>query len=217
MFLNPARFNSHLLHMGQNVAWRKAYACPCRNPNSGASDPKCPQCAGKGQLWDASIDSVVGVTGSKVQKEWAQFGNYESGDTVVSIGSDSPLYEMGQFDRVTLLNAPEQFSITLVRGAPTERLIGKIESISRVFWLDAQKALVQGGIPQVDDNGRLTWETGEPPAGTQFGISGVKLQEFFCFGPYPSNRNEHQGARLPKRVVLRKFDLWGRASNPSLA
>lgn len=211
MQLNPAAFNRHLNHMGQAVAWRKAFACPCKNPHSGASDPKCPQCAGKGQMWDPATDGVVGVTGSKVQKEWAQFGNYESGDSVVTIGEDSPLYNMGQFDRVTMMNATEQFSITLIHGAPTERLIGKIELISRVFWLDAQKELTQGGIPTVADNGTLTWSSGEPPAGTQYGISGSRFQEFFCFGMFPSNRNEHQGARLPKRVVLRKFDLWGRA------
>jgi hypothetical protein len=117
---------------------------------------------------------------------------------------------MGQNDRVVMLNATEHFSQTLIHVHPTERLTGTVESIIRVFWLDAQKKLIQGGIPTVADNGRLTWDSLEPPAGTQYGVSGVKFSEFYCWGNYPSNRNEHQGARLPKRVVLRKFDLWGR-------
>lgn len=213
MELNPAAFNAHLQHMGQKVLYRKAFACPCKNPHSGASDSKCPHCSGKGYMWDAAVDGVVGVTGSKVQREWAQFGTYESGDSVVSIGSDSSLYGMGQADRVTMLNATEQFSITMVRGAPDERLIGKVESISRVFWLDAQKALTQGGKPTVADNGTLTWADGEPPAGVQYGISGSRFMEMFVWGPFPSNRNMHQGAQLPRRVVLRKFDLWGRAKD----
>lgn len=216
MQLNPAAFDRHLRHMGQDVSWRKAFACPCKNPNSGASDPKCPNCTGKGYLWDAALPGVVGVAGSKVQREWAQFGTHESGDSVVSIGSDSPLYLMGQADRVTLLNATEQFSLTLVHGAPTERLIGKIEKISRIFWLDDNKKVVQGGIPTVDDAGKLTWADDAPPAGRQYGVSGSRWQEFFCWGQFPSNRNMHQGAQLPKRVVLRKFDLWGR-STPSPA
>jgi hypothetical protein len=213
MQLNPSAFNRHLAHMGQDVAWRKAFSCPCKNPDSGASDKKCPHCAGKGYLWDPALDSVVGVAGAKVQREWAQFGMYEAGDSVVTIGSDSPLYAMGQADRVTMLNATEQFSLTLIRGAPTDRLIGKIESIGRVFWLDDDKALVQGGIPDVADNGTLSWVDGEPPAGRQYGISGSRYQEFFCFNMFPSNRNEHQGAQLPKKVVLRKFDLWGRSGD----
>lgn len=217
MQLNPQAFNAHLEHMGQKVQWRKAFTCPCKNVNSGASDPKCPHCAGKGHMWDPAKPGVVGVTGQKTQNEWAQFGNYESGDTVVSIPESSALYEMGQFDRVTLLNATEQFSTTLFHGAQTERLIGRIERISRVFWLDDQKNLVQGGIPTVAANGTLSWASGAPPQGKQYGISGTRLLEYFCFGMFPSNRNMHQGARLPKRVVLRKFDLWGRApsSNPS--
>lgn len=213
MFLSPARFNGHLAHMGQKVTWRKAYACPCRNPSSEASDPRCPHCSGKGYAWDPAQDSVVGVASSKVQREWAQFGMYQSGDSVISIPENSPLYEMGQNDRVVMLNATEHFSLTLTHGAATERLIGKIESISRVYWLNSAKEPVMGGIPMVADNGRLTWETGEPPAGAQYGISGVKFSEYYCWGPYPSNRNEHQGARLPKRVVLRKFDLWGRTGD----
>lgn len=213
MQLSPAAFNAHLRHMGQQVAWRKAFACPCKSINSGASDPQCLHCAGHGQLWNKSVDSVVGVAGSKTQKEWAQFGNYESGDSVISIGEDSPLYLMGQFDRVTLLNATENFSLTLVHGAPSERLIGKIKQVTPVFWLGAEKQLLAGGAPLVDADGRLSWPTGEPPAGTQYTISGERNIEYFCFGMYPSNRNEHQGARLPKRVVLRKFDLWGRGGN----
>jgi hypothetical protein len=211
MRLNPAAFNRHLAHMGQDVLWRRAYACPCKNSSSGASDPRCQHCGGKGHLWDTPHGGVVGITGTKVQREWAQFGTYESGDSVVSIGSDSPLYAMGQADRVTLMNATEQFSLRLVHGAPVERLIGKIVAVNRVFWLNAQKAIVEGGLPQVQSNGSLVWAEGEPPLGTQYTISGTRHLEYFCWGQFPSNRNMHQGAALPRLVVLRRFDLWGRS------
>lgn len=211
MQLNPNAFNRHLAHMGQKVEWRRAAVCPCKNPNSGASDPKCPHCGGKGHMWAAAVAGVAGITGSKTQREWAQSGNYVSGDTVVSIPENSPLYDMGQADRVTMLNATDQFSLSLVRGAPTERLIGKIKQVDRVFWLNAQKAIVEGGLPEALPNGTLVWGVGAPPAGTQYTISGSRFQEFFCWGAYPSNRNMHQGARLPKRIVLRLFDLWGRS------
>lgn len=217
MRLSPAAFNRHLDHMGQKVFWRKAFACPCRNPNSGAADARCPHCGGKGQMWSAGADGVVGITGSKTQREWAQFGTYESGDSVVSIPENSPLYQMGQFDRVALLNASEQFSLPLVHGAPTERLAGRIEAVSRVFWLDDKKEIVEGGIPVVDESGALSWAIGAPPAGRQYTVSGSRYLEYFVFGPFPSNRNMHQGARLPRLVVLRRFDLWGRSSPSGLA
>jgi hypothetical protein len=31
-----------------------------------------------------------------------------------------------------------------------------------------------------------------------------------CFGNFPSNRNMNQGARLPRKVVLRDSDLFQR-------
>lgn len=210
MQLNPLAFNRHLAHMGQQVEWRRAFVCPCKSAHSGASDPKCPHCGGKGHMWNQAMPGVAGVTGSKTQKEWAQSGNYMSGDTVVSIPENSPLYDMGHADRVTMLNATDQFSLSLVRGAPTERLNGKINQVDRVFWLDAQKAIVEASAPVVRENGTLEWGAGAPPEGVQYTISGSRYIEYFCWGAFPSNRNMHQGARLPKRVVLRLFDLWGR-------
>lgn len=129
---------------------------------------------------------------------------------VVSIPENSPMYEMGQFDRVINRNSTDHFSLPLVRGDESERLHFPVEKIDRVFWLDAGGAIVDGGIPTVGPDGTLTWASGAPPLGATYSVSGKKFNEFFCWGPYPSNRNEHQGARLPKRVVLRKFDLFGR-------
>jgi hypothetical protein len=210
MRLNPAAFNAHLNNIGQTCAWRKAFHCPCVNPFSGAADPSCPQCGGKGRLWDLAQTGIAGIAGQKVQQAWAQFGMWQDGDAVVSIPESSPLYEMGQFDRVTMMNATEDFSLVLVRGAPVEKLFFNVNSIIRVFWLDVNKNVVPGGIPTVGADGSLSWVTGAPPIGTQYSISGKRFSEYFCWGPFPNMRGEHQGARLPKRVVLRSFDLFSR-------
>lgn len=153
------------------------------------------------------------MAGTKTQREWAQFGVYESGDAVVTIGSDSPMYGMGQFDRVTALNATNQFSVTLIRGEAAEAsklALITLKSIDRVFWLTPDgTAVVEGGIPTVA-NGVPTWASGAPADGVQYAISGSRFLEYFCYGDFPSNRGEHSGAPLPKRVVLRDFDLFNR-------
>jgi hypothetical protein len=210
MRLNPAAFNGHLAFIGQRYSWRKAFHCPCVDPYSGAATPGCPQCGGKGRLWDPPVQGVAGVASQKVQQAWAQFGMWQDGDTVLSIPENTPLYEMGQFDRVTMLNATEDFSLVLVRGAPVEKLFFNVNSIFRVFWLDANKNVVQGAIPTVAADGSLSWTSGAPPLGVQYSVSGKRYSEYFCFGQFPGMRGEHQGARLPKRVVLRSFDLFGR-------
>lgn len=212
MRLNPAAFNAHLNFIGQRFTWRKADRCPCRNPHSGAAKPGCPQCGGKGVLWAAAVPTVAGMAGQGVQRQWAQFGQWQNGDAVVTIPSDSPMYAMGEFDRAVMLDSTDYFSLQLTRGDSQERIHEPVEKVARVFWLDGAGALVEGAVfPAIGADGTLTWPAdGAPPLGTTYTIGGTRYSEYFCWGPFPSDRNEHSGARLPKRVVLRRFDLFGR-------
>lgn len=215
MRLNPSAFNAWMNNIGQEFLWRKAYRCPCVNPLSGAAAPNCPQCGGKSWLWAAPVAAIAGMASQGTQLKWAQFGLWQEGDAVMTIQESSPLYEAGQFDRVVMLNSTDYFSLPLVHGDPTERLFVQVEAITRVFWLDVNGNIVEGGIPTVGAGGTLTWATGEPPLGTTYSITGTRFSEYFIYGPYPSDRNEHQGARLPKRVVIRSFDLFGRDMSPT--
>lgn len=75
-------------------------ACPCRDPYSGAAQPGCPHCAGKGRIWGTAQAGHVGLTGMQRQRQWAQMSLYETGDVVVTLASDSPIYALGETDRV---------------------------------------------------------------------------------------------------------------------
>lgn len=213
MKFSRVAFNRHLNNMGQKVLWRQSFACSCMDPTNGAPDPKCKLCVGKGRIWEPPVETVTGIASQKTVVQWANLGLYEAGDMVLSIPENSPLWDAGQFDRVTMLNGTDVFSMALIHGAPSERLSFVPQAITRVFWKHPQTgAMVKGGIPTVGASGRLTWTTGEPPAGVGYSISGTRNSEYFMLGELPSNRNEHQGMRLPKRVVLRKWDLFGRAA-----
>lgn len=208
MHLNPARFNAHLDKIGQTFTWRKANACPCKNAQSGAANPKCPHCGGVGQIWSLSVRARAGVAGQKTQLQWAQSGQYENGDVVLTIQESSPLYALGQFDRVVMLNSSDPFSLPVMPGQ--NRIYGPILTIDRVFWIDADSAIAEGEIPSFSSDGVLTWESGAPPASAQYTVNGTRLSEYFCWGAFTSDRAMHHGARLPRKVVLRKFDLFGR-------
>ena len=215
MRLNPAAFDAFLGgNIGQRFIWRKASACPCINPNSGAPKAGCPHCFGKGFIYAKPIPATAGVANQQTQLQWAKMGLWETGDAVISIPQSSPMYDMGQRDRVTMLNSTDPFSVPLVHGAVNERLLTPVETLTRVFWYDAQGNVVEGGLPAVGDKGLLTWATGEPPPGATYTIEGTRFSEYYCFGPYASDRGEHMGARLPKRVVLRKYDIAGDRSGP---
>jgi len=157
------------------------------------------------------VRTTIGVANQDVQLKWAEFGLWESGDSVAVLPSNSPAYHMGQFDRVVMLNATDPFSRVLVHGEPNERLLVPVESVSRVFWLDDDGNIVEGGIPVVSPDGDLSWPNGgEPPLEKPYTINGTRYSEYYCFGPFAADRNEHRGAKLPRRVVLRKWDLMGR-------
>lgn len=212
MRFNQNRFNRHIANIGQQIKWRPAFACSCVNPTSGAPDPKCTLCRKKGRIWGAAQDTVCGLTKQDTQAEWANSGMYEAGDLVVTIPENSPMWDSGQFDRVTMLNATDRFSQPLTRGSATDDLsLFAVKSIDRVFWKHPQtQALIEGGIPTVAPDGTLTWADREPPMGTSYSITGWKYSEYFYWGDFPSSRNMHSGMRLPKRVVLRRWALLDR-------
>lgn len=213
MRLSPTAFNRHLAHIGQQVKWAQSFACPCIKRESGQPDPRCPHCLGKGHLWSASVPCVSGVANQKTQQQWMGSGMWMDGDIVVTVPGDSPMWAVGPFDRVTMVNGAERFSTSLTRAAPTERLLFQASAVDRVFWIDpVSKAIVEGGIPALSSDGRPTWTAGEPPAGVGYSITGQRLPEYYCLVEMPSSRNEHSGAPLPRRVVLRRFDLLGRRS-----
>lgn len=211
MRLNPAAFDAFLAgNIGQSFMWAKAYICPCVTASSGAANPTCKICFARGRFWPTSVPAIAGVASQKVQQNWAQMGLYQLGDSVLSIPQISPMYDAGQFDRILALNASEEFSLNLQQGQ--DRILSTVVSISRVFWLNqGLTQTIDGEIPEFDANGNLTWpDGGGPPDGQTYSVSGVRRQEFFVFREYPANRNEHFGARLPKRLVARVFDLFGR-------
>jgi hypothetical protein len=205
MYLSPGHFNRFLFKMGQDVAWRRSHACPCRNPRSGAADPKCPQCSGLGTYWDAAVDCSVALSGQKVQAEWAKFGRWESGDQVVTLPSDSQAYAMGQFDRLAMMQSSTPFSVIL---RPSDKLREPVIAVDTATWFVGDTLV--SAEPPIVYNESLIWGAVAPPLGVQVSLTGRKRPEYFCLQEFPQDRAHHHGRDLPRRVVLRQFDLFGR-------
>lgn len=209
MQLDPASFNAFLGQIGQDFSWRKAYVCPCVSPATNAPSLTCPYCSGKGFMWNDAITGVAGVPSQKVQREFAKMGQWETGDMMLSVPSDSPLYDMGERDRVQMLNGDDPFSINLRHGF-NDKLPWPIKVIGRVFWI-TNTGIVEGSIPAQQTDGSLVFgSTGAPPSGAYYSVSGKKYSEYFVFRDFPSDRGHHHGKKLPLKVQLRRFDLFGR-------
>lgn len=209
MKFSVPKFNSLLHNLGQAITWRAAHDCPCRNPDSGAAAYDCTVCSGIGTYWDDEIAAHTALASQKVHREWANMGLWESGDVVLTIPSDTPVYDIGEFDRVVFIQSTQPFSLTRTRTGG-EVLDIHVATVTSVAWLDSGGNLVQGGVPTVAAGGALSWDSGEPPAGVQYSITGRQRPEYFCYGEFPQDRAHHGGMTLPRRVVLRRFDLFGR-------
>ena len=207
--LSPARFNRFLNKIGQGVLWRPAIDCPCRNPHSGGADPNCPVCLGIGQTWGGPRAGTVGVSGQTVQRQWAVTTQFELGDVVVTIPSDSPVYGVGEFDRVRFQHSSEPFSRVQVRGRETlfDRAIVRVD---RVVVLRGG-TLVDLPLPSFGEDGVPVWPESDPlRPGETYTLAGRSRPEYYCYGDFPQDRAHHHGLCLPRKVVLRKFDLFGR-------
>lgn len=208
MRLSPGSFNRTLNQMGQSFSWRRSYACPCISKTSGQAKPNCPNCSGKGRLWGGAIEGSAGIVSRSRMRDFASFGIWDQDDIMLSIPSDSPLYDMGQFDRISALNRSEPFSLNLVRGM-NDVIKFPILSVDRAFYLenDIIRELI---IPTVNENGSISWGAHPPPAGVTFSLTGRRAPEYFVYKELPTDRPLHFGQKLPRRVALRRFDLFGR-------
>jgi len=213
--LSPARFNGLLANLGQNVLWRRAQLCPCRNTYSDAAVQGCPVCHGKGLFWGAAQAAFVGLSGMKAQNQWAQFGSYEQGDVVVTLPSDSPIYSLADGDRVMFADSSIGFTQIFRRGQDDDPLPFPVLGIERVFWLDADgETIIDGDIPVTDSDNRPRWTSAAgiiPATGQQYSMTGRKNTEYFvALSSMVQDRAHHHGAKLPRKCVLRRWDLYGR-------
>lgn len=208
--LAPTAFNRVLSGvLGQPIGWRKASSCPCVSPSSGAASPTCPICSGKGVFWEAEVEGVAGLSGQSQSKAMAQFGEWEPGDSLLTIPSSAPFYQAGRFDRFRAINSTERFSV-VVDPDGSNRLQGAIVSLESVKWVSGG-VLVSGDLPTVDATGAMTFASNGPPADKPFVVAGVRYVEFYAYLNLPVNRNVGT-LGLPRKLPLRRFDLFGRTS-----
>jgi len=207
MKLSPKAFNRFLNYIGQDFGWRRSYACPCVNRNSGAANPSCPFCQGKGRQWGDVVLGKAGIVSRDQMRDFSQLGVWDQGDIMLSIPSDSPLYDVGVFDRILAINRSEPFSINMIRGL-NDTIKFPVISVERVFWVD-KNVIRDVPLPTVNPDGTLTWSSGSPPNGVTYSVTGRRTPEYYVYTELPVDRPMHFGEPLPRRVVLRRFDLFG--------
>ena len=213
MPMSVGRFNAQLRRQGQDMGWAKAARCPCRDIDSGAARRGCPICHSIGVFWSAPVASHAGLAGMKVQREWQSFGEYQSGDVVVSVPSDTPLYACGENDRVTFSQSSRSFDVVLTRGDPGEIIRSRVIAFDRCFRLTPDgRAISECDLPLQNADGTVAFAAGvvQPDVGQQYTVMGRCRPEYFLFKDLAQDRAHYGGLALPRKLALRLFDLFAR-------
>jgi len=202
-------FNRFLGGRGSAATWERAKLCPCRTKRTGGSNVACVVCGGEGYTWEPPIDTVVGVSGMNGTRQFAMFAEWEKGDAVCTIPSDSAAYGAGEYDRITLTQASYRWTNLLTRGSADTLKYRQVEKIVQV-WAVIGAAEVTF-TPDVDyrlDGHTVTWLTGTLPVGTQYAVMYVARPEYFVFKDFVQDRPHDGGLALPRRVHLRLMELF---------
>lgn len=212
MKFSPGRFNGLIANIAQQVAWWKTDRCPCRDPYSGGPTQGCPSCGGRGWLWNAQTAGTLFLSGMKVQSQWATFGLYQTGDVSVTLPSNSSVYALKDMDRVRFTDSSAGVNQTFTHGVDDTVLPFQLTSIDRVFVLNGSQLPQDLTTPTIHSDQTLTWASGqEPAAGQQYTLTGRARPEYFvAYSSVEQDRAHHRGFALPRRIILRRFDLFGR-------
>ena len=229
IMLNVAKAEDMLDRRGRPVKWQEAIICSCWNPDSGSPNYGCVACHGKGYVYQASVNSKALVTSITLNKDFeAMAGVFEVGDAVMTVAkripvrvngmptgqnTDNPLFNVGMYDKITLLDDSFKSSEVLVRGTPIDArdpdtlLNSDVTGVRSIQKYDQITGDVVTYSPLVDYtlNGNLvSWLAGgsSPAVGQQYSVAYYHNPTYVVTATLPKPRHQ-DGQDFPRYVALR--------------
>ena len=167
--------------------------------------------------YSAVRDYLIGVTSVLVAKQFAQFGEWDKGDMIATIpardvhGALLDVYQIGEFDRMTLADSVVRRSFLGVRGERDRFPERTIRAVTDAFGLQGGVQVpLEDGIDFRVTGNTVEWLSDTLAAGDGYSLRYVVSPEYFVWTTLEQPRAHDLGKALPKKVVLRLFDLFGR-------
>lgn len=245
--LHADKYEQMMARRGRKVRWREAVICSCWNLDSGQPAYSCPACHGLGYIYEAPVEDTVllmSVATSKGYEEMA--GMFELGDAILTVGRrmfkettdpnnrsgvttlvyshENPIFEVGQFDIITILDDEYKTSEILQKGVPmygrpADTLINEdIIEIRKVRHTSLEDGTVheylEGTDFKLEDN-RIVWIEGgnQPYEGANYSVLYTHRPSFTVLTQLPTQRYQDD-QELPKKVTLRQR-AWGLGNKPN--
>ena len=227
--LNVRKFEELVDRRGRVIKWEEASICSCWNLDSGQPAYECNACNGGGYVYEDPINAVALIMNIAFNKQFNDMaGIFEVGDAVASIpkhvptmdslgkyiagkSTVNPMYEIGMYDKVTILDDEHKTSEILVRGeqshtkAPDTLLnsdITKIKAI-RTFNMSTGESTAYEEDTDFTLNGNeIVWVGASPAEGTQYSVLYMHRPTFTVLTALPKPRHQ-DGQDFPRYAVLR--------------
>lgn len=228
--LHSEKFEELVALRGRKVNWSEAIICSCWNLTSGQPSYTCKACNSTGYIYKPPIVCQALLTSIAFNKDFNEFaGAFEVGDATLTVpkmvpqiinGRASstekdlnPMFRIGVFDLITVIDDDWKFSEVLIRNRATPKRpadtllnfdITTIHSIQTSDQITGAVTYYNEGTDFTMSGNLVVWTPGgnSPADGQQYGIVYGHRPTYTVLIQLPEPR--HQDSQdLPKRVVLR--------------
>ena len=207
---NVDRMNAFLQSIGMNATWARVSKCPCLAERTGGVDVSCPVCDGLGYLWQTPTAVVLGISSMNGTRQYAMFSEWQKGDLVCTIPSNSAAYDAGEFDRIVLTQGQYLWDEVHKRGLNDRLKYTSIKEVIEVWAIVGGVKTVLVAETDYHLNGAtIEWLTSTVENGQQYAVKYKAAPEYFIFHNLVQDRPQ-EGKPLPRRVQLRLMDLFDR-------
>lgn len=229
--LHAEKFETLIQRRGRDVAWQEAIMCACWNLDSGQPSYQCKVCGGKGYTYEKAIIGRVVLTSITQNGDYEDMaGMFHIGDAVMTVPKrmwartaaggwnmrqyeNVPLYNVGMYDLITVLDDDYKTSEVLVKGMPmymrpADTLLNEsvieIQHVRTVNPATGEQVVYKLGKDFVNDANVIRWKAGgkAPEEGAQYSVVYKHRPVFTVLTALPKPRYQDEQL-LPRYVALR--------------
>lgn len=229
--IHADKYEIMLFERGRTVKWQSASICSCWDPQSSQPNYNCVACNGKGFVYEPPVEAKVLLSSIVHNKEFQEMaGVFEVGDAVMTVpyrvpgfnsqsgqmdntmanATTHPMYNIGMYDLVTVLDDEYRTSEVLVKGTPlytrpADTLLNEdVVDIVRIRTYDIATGVQTEYVKDTDytsTNNVINWVNG-PADGAQYSVTYEHRPMFTVLTNLPTPRYQ-DGQLLPRKVALR--------------
>ena len=228
--LHANKYEELVRRRGRIVRWQEAIMCSCWTD---LQHPlyDCNACNGYGYTYADPIDDLAIVQSVAHNKEFEEMaGVFEIGDAIMSVGRfvaevnpvtghpnmrvpgrENPIFHVGMFDLITLLDDDYKTSELLVKGRdiygrPPDTLLNEdvveVRAVRKSDIITGDITHYEAGTDYEVVGNRIEWLSDGPGDGEQYSVQYTHRPVFTVLTQLPSPRYQ-DGQDLPKKVALR--------------